>query len=122
MSSALRRSTALSAGTVSAGKKNASRGERRGGEGESGRVGDWANLPSDIGLLLSDFFFLPSSFFLTSVTSVTESVAELPSAFFLLPSKRAQALTKLSISDSVFPKLIINVKCWGMGSSAVTAS
>ena len=89
MSSAHSRSTALSAANVSAGKKKASRGERRGGdwesgrlgEGESGRVGDWANLPSDIGLLLSDFFFLPSSFFLTSVTSVTESVAELPSSF-----------------------------------------
>ena len=84
MSSAHRRSTALSAANVSAGKKKASRGERRGGEGESGRVGDWANLPSDIGRLLSDDFSRTSSVFLTSVTSVTsvtESVAELPSAF-----------------------------------------
>src|SRR4028119_280188 len=107
MSSAHRRSTALSAANVSAGKKKASRGERRGGEGESGRVGegeigrlgDWANLPSSFFLLPSFFFLLPSSFFL------------LPSSFFLLPSKIVKALTRLSISVSVFPKLIINVRC-----------
>ena len=46
------------------------RGRVRWGDGEIGRIS------------ISPFFFLPSSFFLTSVTSVTsvtESVAELPS-------------------------------------------
>src|SRR4028118_319398 len=100
MSSAHRRSTALSAANVSAGKKKASRGERRGGEwergrggeGEIGRLGDWANLPSSL-------FLIPSSLFL------------IPSSLFLLPSKIVKALTRLSISVSVLPKLIINVRC-----------
>ena len=48
----------------------------RGFDGEMGRLGEFL-------FLCSPFFLLPSSFFLTSVTSVTssesESVAELPS-------------------------------------------
>ena len=96
MSSALRRSTALSAATVSDGKKKASRGEsesggewgmERGGEGGSGGLGEEANLRSSL---------------------------------FVFRSKIVKALTRLSISVSVFPKLIINVKCCGIGNSAVT--
>src|SRR4028119_859850 len=61
----------------------------RRGEWEKGRVGDGKNLPSS-------FFRLPYSFFLTSVTSVTsvtESVAELPSSF-LIKLKSQSAIAK----------------------------
>jgi hypothetical protein len=55
----------------------------KGGEWRKRRVGEWV---SGKGEELGKFFLflLPSSFFLTSVTSVTsvtESVAELPSSF-----------------------------------------
>ena len=113
MSSAQMRSTALSAATVSAWEKKASRGERGGsgrggvGRGGVGERGGWEK---------SCFLLLASSLNINPLNPLHNPLPNL-----LLSAKIVKALTKLSISVSVFPKLIINVKCCGIGNSAVTA-
>jgi len=59
-------------------------------------------LPSSSFLLPSSLFPLPSSFFLTSVTSVTsvtESVAELPSSFSMIPVILTIPVVQLASGD-----------------------